>query len=65
MYENQFIQFTKAIDPLDRCMPLPVVFGGDGIACFVPTSNKDAVFTLVDAEGVPFTRNGQELSQKS
>lgn len=64
MYENQFIQFTQAIDPLDHCMPIPIVFGGEGIACFVPTDNKDAVFTLVDAEGVPFTRNGRELSQK-
>lgn len=64
MYENQFIQFTQAIDPLDHCMPIPIVFGGEGIACFVPTDNKDAVFTLVDAEGVPFTRNGHELSQK-
>ena len=64
MYENQFIQFTQAIDPLDRCMPLPVVFGGDGIACFVPTSNKDAVFTLVDAEGNPILHNGNTLSKK-
>lgn len=64
MYENQFIQFTQAIDPLDRCMPLPVVFGGDGIACFVPTSNKDAVFTLVDAEGNPFMVSGNALTGK-
>ena len=64
MYENQFIQFTQAIDPLDSCMPLPVVFGGDGIAFFVPTDNKDAEFTLVDAEGNPFTQNGSTLTNK-
>lgn len=62
MYENQFIQFTQAIDPLDHCMPLPVVFGGDGMSFFVPTDNKDAVFTLVDAEGKPFTNNGEKCT---
>jgi len=61
MYENQFIQFSQAIDPLDACIPLPVVFGGDGIAFFVPTDNKDAEFTVVDAEGNPFTHNGNTL----
>lgn len=64
MYENQFIQFTQAIDPLDNCMPLPVVFGGDGIAFFVPTDNKDAEFSVVDAEGNPFTHNGNTLHNK-
>ena len=64
MYENQFIQFTQAIDPLDACIPLPVVFGGDGMAFFVPTMNKDAVFTLVDAEGNPFTRSGAQCTGK-
>lgn len=64
MYENQFIQFTQAIDPLDHCMPLPVVFGGDGMAFFVPTTNKDAVFTLVDAEGNPFTKAGAQCTGK-
>lgn len=64
MYENQFIQFTQAIDPLDNCMPLPVVFGGDGIAFFVPTDNKDAEFSVVDAEGNPFTYNGNTLHSK-
>lgn len=64
MYENQFIQFTQAIDPLDNCMPLPVVFGGDGIAFFVPTDNNDAEFSVVDAEGNPFTHNGNTLHNK-
>ena len=64
MYENQFIQFTQAIDPLDACIPLPVVFGGDGIAFFVPTDNKDAEFSVVDAEGNPFTHNGNTLHNK-
>lgn len=64
MYENQFIQFSQAIDPLDACIPLPVVFGGDGIAFFVPTDNKDAEFTVVDAEGNPFTHNGNTLHSK-
>ena len=64
MYENQFIQFTQAIDPLDACIPLPVVFGGDGIAFFVPTDNEKAEFTLVDAEGNPFTMNGTPLTQR-
>lgn len=64
MYENQFIQFTQAIDPLDSCMPLPVVFGGDGIAFFVPTTNRDAVFTLVDAEGNPFTKGNAQCTGK-
>lgn len=64
MYENQFIQFTQAIDPLDSCMPLPVVFGGGGIAFFVPTDNKDAEFSVVDAEGNPFTHNGNTLHGK-
>ncbi len=64
MYENQFIQFTQAIDPLDACIPLPVVFGGDGIAFFVPTDNKDAEFSVVDAEGNPFTHNGNTLHSK-
>lgn len=64
MYENQFIQFTQAIDPLDACIPLPVVFGGDGIAFFVPTDNKDAEFSVVDAEGKPFTHNGNTLHSK-
>jgi len=64
MYENQFIQFTQAIDPLDACIPLPVVFGGDGIAFFVPTDNKDAEFSVVDAEGNPFTYNGNTLHSK-
>ena len=64
MYENQFIQFTQAIDPLDACIPLPVVFGGDGMAFFVPTDNKNAEFTLVDAEGNPFTKNGAPLTHR-
>lgn len=64
MYENQFIQFTQAIDPLDACIPLPVVFGGYGIAFFVPTDNKNAEFTLVDAEGNPFTKNGATLTHR-
>ena len=64
MYENQFIQFTQAIDPLDACIPLPVFFGGDGIAFFVPTDNKDAEFSIVDAEGNPFTHNGNTLHGK-
>ena len=64
MYENQFIQFTQAIDPLDACIPLPVVFGGGSISFFVPTDNKDAEFTIVDAEGNPFTHNGNTLHGK-
>lgn len=60
MYENQFIQFTQAIDPLDSCMPLPVVFGGTGISFFCPVWNNP-VFTVVNEQGEPILRNDEPL----
>jgi len=64
MYENQFLKFTSTIDPQECGVPLPVVFGGDGIAFFVDVDeNANTVFTIVDASGVPFKdKNGDILS---
>lgn len=63
MYENQFIQFAKAINPKECCVQLPVVLGGGGIAFYVPVNEKSGVvFTIVDASGVPFLHNNTELS---
>lgn len=63
MYENQFIQFAKAIDPIECCVPIPIVFGGGGIAFYVPAEKKaGVVFTIVDAMGVPLLYNSTELS---
>lgn len=64
MYENQFLKFTRTIDPQECGVPLPVVFGGGGINFFVPVyENPKTLFTIVDASGVPFKNgNGEELS---
>lgn len=64
MYENQFIQFTDSIDPQECGMPLPVVFGGKGIAFFAPVNEyTKTIFAIVDAQGVPFKNgNGDILS---
>lgn len=64
MYENQFLKFTRTIDPQECGVPLPVVFGGGGINFFVPVyENPKTLFTIVDASGVPFKNgNDEELS---
>ena len=65
MYENQFLQFKSTIDAQECAMPMPVVFGGDGIAFFVPNAptSKVVQYTITDAEGVPFTDgDGKQLS---
>lgn len=64
MYENQFLKFTSTIDPQECGVPLPVVFGGDGISFFVDVNESPKTnFTVVDASGVPFKdKNGNELS---
>lgn len=66
MYENQFLKFTATIDPQECGVPLPVVFGGDGISFFVNVGeDANTVFTVVDASGVPFkNKNGNTLSGK-
>lgn len=61
MYENQFIRFAKAIDKQECGMPIPVVFGGKGISFYAPAEEKRVIFTIVDAAGVPFLYNGNEL----
>lgn len=62
MYENQFIKFTNAIDPQECGMPLPVVFGGDGISFFVDANERaETLFTVVDASGVPFKNGNGEV----
>ena len=64
MYENQFLKFTSTIDPQECGVPLPVVFGGDGISFFVDVNESPKTnFTVVDASGAPFKdKNGNELS---
>lgn len=64
MYENQFLKFTSTIDPQECGVPLPVVFGGDGISFFVDVNESPkTIFTIVDASGVPFKdKNGDILS---
>ena len=66
MYENQFLKFTKTIDPQECGMPLPVVFGGDGISFFADVNERpETEFTIVDASGVPFLNgDGETLSGK-
>ena len=55
MYENQFLKFTRTIDPQECGMPLPVVFGGAGISFFADVNQRpDTIFTIVDPSGVPF-----------
>lgn len=64
MYENQFLKFTKTIDPQECGMPLPVVFGDDGISFFADVNERpETEFTIVDASGVPFLNgDGETLS---
>lgn len=64
MYENQFLKFTKTIDPQECGMPLPVVFGDEGISFFADVNERpESEFTIVDASGVPFLNgDGETLS---
>lgn len=63
MYENQLIQFAKAINPKECCMPVPIVFDRSGIAFYVPANEQaNTIFTIVDASGEPLLHNGKELS---
>ena len=62
MYENQLIQFAKAINPKECCVPVPIVFDRSGVAFYVPADEQaNTIFTIVDASGEPLLHNGKEL----